>query len=100
MREIRFVTEGTCSTGIVIELDSDVVSRVRFDGGCTGNLQGIAALASGRKVNEVIPLLEGIQCRNGTSCPDQLAKALKTAVRATWPKARPASPRRTRRAGR
>ncbi|MFB3892453.1 MAG: TIGR03905 family TSCPD domain-containing protein [Phycisphaerae bacterium] len=93
MREIRFATKGTCSTRIDIELNGDTVRRIRFEGGCTGNLQGIAALAAGRKVKELIPLLEGIECRNGTSCPDQLAKALKTAVRRAKPKAASPPPR-------
>ena len=58
-------------------VENGVVTEVRFIGGCMGNLQGISKLVEGRKIEEIIPLLEGIKCRNGTSCPDQLSKALK-----------------------
>ena len=71
-----YKTNGTCSRAIEIETENDIVKNVRFIGGCTGNTQGVARLAVGRKVDDVIALLKGIQCRNGTSCPDQLARAL------------------------
>ena len=71
-----YKTNGTCSRAIEIETENDIVKNVRFIGGCTGNTQGVAKLAVGRKVDDVIDLLKGIQCRNGTSCPDQLARAL------------------------
>ncbi len=71
-----YKTKGTCSQAIEIEMDGDVVRTVHFIGGCAGNTQGVARLAQGRKIDEVIGLLKGIQCRNGTSCPDQLATAL------------------------
>ena len=58
--------------------EDDVVNRVQFIGGCSGNTQGVAALAQGMKVDEVVSRLEGIRCGfKPTSCPDQLAKALK-----------------------
>ena len=69
-------TKGTCSSQILIEMDGETISKVQFVGGCTGNTQGVARLAEGRKINDVIDLLKGIQCRGGTSCPDQLACAL------------------------
>ena len=69
-------TKGTCSSQILIEMDGETISKVQFVGGCTGNTQGVARLAEGRKINDVIDLLKGIQCRGGTSCPDQLARAL------------------------
>ena len=69
-------TNGTCSQAIEIETENGVVRSVRFIGGCTGNTQGVSRLVVGRPVDEVIGLLKGIQCRNGTSCPDQLATAL------------------------
>ena len=72
-----YKTSGTCSSRINIEVENDVIKRVEFVDGCRGNTQGVSRLAEGRKIDEVIPLLEGIQCRGGTSCPDQLAKALK-----------------------
>lgn len=69
-------TRGTCSREIRFELQDGVISKVQFVGGCAGNTQGVSRLAVGRTVEEVIDTLRGIQCRNGTSCPDQLAQAL------------------------
>ena len=78
---IRHVNTGTCSRAVNFELDADgVVTACSFEGGCPGNTVGVAKLAIGRKASELVPLLEGIQCRNGTSCPDQLAKALREAT--------------------
>lgn len=71
-----YKTKGTCSSSIEIEMDGDVIRTVRFIDGCLGNTQGVSRLAEGRNIDEVIGLLKGIQCRNGTSCPDQLATAL------------------------
>ena len=71
-------TVGTCCREIVFIVDdNDILTSVKFVNGCIGNTQGIAKLAVGRNINEIISLLEGIQCRAGTSCPDQFAKALK-----------------------
>ena len=72
----RYNTHGTCSRQIEIEMDGDTVRRVRFIGGCTDNTQGLSRLVEGMKADEVIHRLKGIQCRAGTSCPDQLARAL------------------------
>ena len=72
-----FKTSGVCSRTIEFEVDGDIVTNVKFNGGCPGNTQGVAKLAKDRNIDELIELLEGTQCRNGTSCPDQLAKALK-----------------------
>ena len=69
-------TRGTCSREIRFEVQDGVISKVQFVGGCAGNTQGVSRLAVGRTVEEVIDTLRGIQCRNGTSCPDQLAQAL------------------------
>ncbi|CDD66635.1 putative uncharacterized protein [Firmicutes bacterium CAG:882] len=72
---------GVCSKEINIELDGDVIKSVRFTGGCSGNTQGVAALVAGMKVSDAISRLEGIRCGiRETSCPDQLAKALKQAI--------------------
>ena len=72
-----FKTFGVCSRTIDFEVDkNNVVTYVKFNGGCAGNTQGVAKLAIGKTVDELISLLSGIQCRYGTSCPDQLAKAL------------------------
>lgn len=72
-----FKTSGTCSRSIDYEVENNIVKSVVFNGGCRGNTQGVAKLVVGRNIDEVISLLEGIECRYGTSCPDQLAKALK-----------------------
>ena len=75
---MRYQTKGTCSTYIDIELDGDVIRSVSFFGGCNGNLQGISKLVEGMKAEEAIKRLKGIKCGfKPTSCPDQLAKALK-----------------------
>ena len=74
-------TRGTCSREITVTLDGDVIESVSFLGGCNGNLQGISSLVKGRKIADVIASLEGINCGGkGTSCPDQLAKALQAAL--------------------
>jgi uncharacterized protein (TIGR03905 family) len=72
--------QGACCTRITIELDGDIIRRVEFVDGCWGNHQGIQNLVRGQKVQEVIERLRGIQCRNGTSCPDQLSVALDKAL--------------------
>ena len=73
----RYKTRGTCSVAIEYEVDNGVVTECRFIGGCMGNTQGVAALVKGMKVEEAISRLKGIPCGpRGTSCPDQLARAL------------------------
>ena len=72
----QYKTHGTCSQQILIDVDGDTIANVEFIGGCTGNTQGVARLAKGRRIDDVISLCKGIQCRGGTSCPDQLARAL------------------------
>lgn len=73
-----FVTQGTCSRAIHYEVVDGIVTACEFVGGCPGNTQGVARLVVGRKVEDVVSSLKGIQCRNGTSCPDQLARALES----------------------
>lgn len=78
-----YPTQGTCSKAIEIDIDEQtgIINGVRFAGGCPGNTLGVAALAKGRKAEDVIAMLEGIPCANkGTSCPDQLARALKQII--------------------
>ena len=80
-KTITYKTHGVCSRQIDIVIEDGIVKSVHFVGGCNGNTQGVAALAAGRKVEELIPLLDSINCGGkGTSCPDQLAKALKEAL--------------------
>ena len=70
-------TSGTCSRQIVFEVDSENrIHGVKFIGGCSGNLQGVGKLVEGRNINELEGLLAGIKCKNNTSCPDQLSKAI------------------------
>ncbi len=73
-----YTPQGVCSQQITIEInDDEIINSISFLGGCHGNLQGIAALAKGRSIDDVIATLRGIDCRGrGTSCPDQLAAAL------------------------
>ncbi len=71
-----YKTSGTCSRAIEFDVQNGKVYNVRFIGGCLGNTQGVSQLVEGMEVNEVISRLKGIVCRLGTSCPDQLAKAL------------------------
>lgn len=71
-------TNGTCSRLIEFEIEDDKVKNVTFQGGCNGNLKGIGSLTEGMSVDEVIERLQGIRCGfKSTSCPDQLAEALK-----------------------
>ena len=80
-KTIQYPCAGTCSRAVEIELEEGIIRRVAFAGGCSGNTQGVAALVRGMRVDEAIARLEGIDCHGkGTSCPDQLAKALKTAL--------------------
>lgn len=71
-----YKTRGVCSRAIEFEIENGAISACKFIGGCTGNTQGVAALVIGMPVDEAIKRLKGIQCRGGTSCPDQLAIAL------------------------
>lgn len=78
---IEYDPVGVCSRHFTIEIEGDTIKRVDVVGGCHGNLQAISALLKGMKASEVIERLEGIRCRQKpTSCPDQLAKALKGAL--------------------
>ena len=76
-----YKTHGTCSRAIAVELENDIIKSVAFDGGCNGNTQGVARLVTGMNVYDAIDRLEGIDCNGrGTSCPDQLSKALRKAL--------------------
>lgn len=73
-----YSTRGTCSLRIKFEVDNNIIKYVEFVGGCSGNTQGISRLVEGMNINEAISRLEGIRCgARSTSCPDQLANALK-----------------------
>ena len=78
MKHFTYKTQSVCSRSIDIDIENDVVVCVKFNGGCAGNTQGVANLIKGMKVSEAIERLDGIRCGfKPTSCPDQLAKALK-----------------------
>lgn len=79
IRKASFSTCGSvCSEQIDIELDGETIRRIRYTKGCQGNTRGVASLCAGMKKDDVIARLEGIDCKGrGTSCPDQLARALK-----------------------
>ena len=80
--DYRYQTEGTCSRSIRFELEDGILQNVQFEGGCNGNLKGIASLVEGMPAEEAIRRLEGITCGfKKTSCPDQLAQALKQALK-------------------
>ena len=72
-----YKTHGTCSTAIELEITDGIITHCRFINGCKGNTQGLAKMVVGQKAEDVAAKLEGIQCRGGTSCPDQLAKAIR-----------------------
>ncbi len=78
MEHISYTTKGVCSRRINIDIEDGRVQSIKFEGGCSGNTQGVSALAVGMTVDEVIERLSGIRCNfKPTSCPDQLARALK-----------------------
>ena len=78
---VEYKTKGTCSRAIQFEVEDNVITSCRFVGGCMGNTQGVARLVEGMNVDDAIAKLSGIDCGGrGTSCPDQLARALGEAI--------------------
>lgn len=76
--EFAYKTKGVCSRSIYIDVEGDIVKKVQFEGGCNGNTKGVSALVEGMRIDDVIEKLSGIKCGfKGTSCPDQLAAALR-----------------------
>ena len=74
-------TQGTCSQAVEFEIVDGILKNVQFYGGCNGNTQGVSILVEGMKAEDVIAKLEGIRCGfKSTSCPDQLARAIKQAI--------------------
>ena len=79
--QFEYRTKGTCSSMIHFEIEDGKLMHVEYTGGCNGNLQGISRLVQGMKAEEAIARMEGISCGGkGTSCPDQLAQALRIAL--------------------
>jgi len=76
-----YKTEGVCCKEITVNVENGVVKEILFSNGCNGNLKGIAELAKGRKAEDIIKSISGIRCgERATSCPDQLAAALKSTI--------------------
>ncbi|MBP3361554.1 MAG: TIGR03905 family TSCPD domain-containing protein [Clostridia bacterium] len=81
MNKYSFKPQGVCSALITFESDGEIVKNIQFTRGCNGNTKGLSALADGMKVKDVIARLKGTDCGGrGTSCPDQLAKALEELI--------------------
>lgn len=77
----KFKTQGVCAREILFEIEDNKIKDVAFVNGCAGNTMGVSTLAKGMDVQEVITKLKGIDCKGkGTSCPDQLAKALENYI--------------------
>ena len=75
----EYIPTGVCSRKYIIDIDNDILKDITIIGGCNGNLQGIKKLITGMNINDIISKLEGINCNGkGTSCPDQISKALKS----------------------
>ena len=77
METIHITPKLVCAQAIEVDHENGIINEVRFTRGCRGNTQGVAALLVGMSLEEAVRRLEGIDCRNGTSCPDQLAKGIK-----------------------
>lgn len=73
---MKYQTEGTCSTSVTFEVEDGIITSCEFERGCPGNTLGLSKMVIGTQIEDTIKNLSGIECRNGTSCPDQLAKAL------------------------
>lgn len=77
-KSIDYPTSGTCSTLIHLEIEDGIISDLSFTGGCNGNLKGICSLVKGMPADKVLERVDGIDCKQrGTSCPDQLARAIR-----------------------
>ena len=80
-KHIEFKTSGTCSRMVIVDVEDNVITDCKFVGGCAGNTQGVAALVKGMTTDEAIAKIKGIKCGfKTTSCPDQLALALESAM--------------------
>lgn len=75
--EYRYEPEGVCSYEMIFKIENNIIKSLKILGGCPGNTVGVSKLVEGKDIETVIKLLKGIPCRDkGTSCPDQVAKAL------------------------
>ena len=77
MKEFKYIPNGVCAREMIFSIDNNIIIDAKTIGGCPGNSQGVSSLIKGMNIDEVITKLKGIDCRNrGTSCPDQIARAL------------------------
>ena len=77
MKEFKYIPNGVCAREMIFSIDNNIIIDAKTIGGCPGNSQGVSTLIKGMNVDEVITKLKGINCANrGTSCPDQIARAL------------------------
>lgn len=75
--KFEYVPQGVCSMKMEFEIEGDIIKKLKITGGCAGNTLGVSKLVEGRKIDDVIKILKGIPCGfKGTSCPDQVSKAL------------------------
>ena len=75
--EYKFSPKGVCSIEMIFDIENNIINSLKIIGGCPGNTVGVSKLVEGRNIDEVIEMLKGIQCGiKGTSCPDQIARAL------------------------
>lgn len=75
--EYRYTPQGVCSMQMIFQIEGDIIKSLKIIGGCPGNTVGVSKLVVGKTVDEVIEMLKGIPCgMRGTSCPDQVARAL------------------------
>ena len=75
--EYKYTPEGVCSMQMIFEIENNIIKKLKIVGGCPGNTVGVSKLVEGRNIDEVIEMLKGIPCGiTGTSCPDQVARAL------------------------
>ena len=75
--EYRYMPKGVCSMQMIFEIENNIIKKLKIIGGCPGNTVGVSNLVEGRNIDEVIEMLKGIPCGiKGTSCPDQVARAL------------------------
>lgn len=82
MKNFNYTTQGVCSTNINFDIDNGKIYNVKFNGGCIGNLQAVSKLVEGKNAMEIADILRGNDCRGkGTSCADQLAKAIERAMK-------------------
>lgn len=78
MEKYEYTPKGVCSTKMIFEIDGDIIRSVEIKNGCAGNLLGISKLLKNKRIDEILEAFDGVQCHTrGTSCPDQIAQALK-----------------------